>query len=149
MGQFQGIAYWSVQTGQADWLAKSMEVLEPIADGQFGSVSHLTHPLGGELLIRLQGEEHRLPVYGGKGQGMVRESEHAPLFILILIALNKRVGDISIVTHDQAVMSARITPAHPILGKCWPGVESLAKSLNLMVGNDFKKQYPQIFNRHF
>ncbi|MBS4019878.1 MAG: hypothetical protein KGZ68_16785 [Dechloromonas sp.] len=147
MGRFKGIAYWNVQTGQDDWLAKSSSMLAPITTGQFGKVEHLTHPMGGELLITLQGEPFRIPVYGGKGQGLVRDSGAAALFILVLLAISKRVGDISIVTDDDKVMPARITPAHPILGKNWSGVEPLALALDLKVGDAFKKSYPGIFRR--
>ena len=103
--KFVGVAYWSVTTQVGDWLAKAVDVLMPVEKAGLVVLGYDCLPGGDQLSIQFGEERHQMLVNDGKGRGVVRTSESAPMFVVCLLALRKALGDISVVTDSQETIS--------------------------------------------
>ena len=99
--KFVGVAYWSVTTQVADWLAKALDVLMPVEKAGLAVLAFDCLPGGNQLSIQFGDERHQMLVNEGKGRGVVRASTSATMFVVCLLALRKALGDISVVTESQ------------------------------------------------
>ena len=77
--KFVGVAYWSVTTQVADWLAKAIDVLMPVEKAGLAVLTYDCLPGGNQLSITFGDERHQMLVNDGKGRGVVRASASATM----------------------------------------------------------------------
>lgn len=147
--KFVGIAYWSVATSVALWLAKAQDVLMPLEQNGLAVIGYDCLPGGDQLSVTFGDERHQMLVADGKGRGVVRVSESAPLFVVCLVALRKALGDIDVVTDSQETVPTLPRQNYPMFGECWNRVQPVAETLGLATGAAFMQRHSTVFNHMF
>ena len=85
----------------------------------------------------------------GKGRGVVRASESAPLFVVCLVALRKVLGDISVVTESQETVPTLPRQVYPLYADSWLRVLPVAQELGLATGAAFTARHTAVLNNMF
>ncbi|WP_299158486.1 hypothetical protein [Accumulibacter sp.] len=147
--KFVGIAYWSVTTGVADWLAKALDVLMPVEKAGLAVLAFDCLPGGNQLSIQFGDERYVMPVNEGKGRGVVRPSPSATMFVVCLLALRKALGDISVVTDSQETIPTLPRQNYPLYADTWERVLPVAQELGLATGAAFTASHKAVLNNMF
>lgn len=147
--KFVGIAYWSVATSVALWLAKAQDVLKPLEETGLAVLGYDCLPGGDQLTVQFGNERHQMLVADGKGRGVVRASDSAPLFVVCLVALRKALGDISVVTDSQETVPTLPRQNYPMFGESWNRVQPVAEALGLATGAAFTARHSSVLNNMF
>ena len=147
--KFVGIAYWSVTTGVADWLAKALDVLMPVEKAGLAVLAFDCLPGGNQLSIQFGDERYVMPVNEGKGRGVVRPSPSATKFVVCLLALRQALGDISVVTDSQATIRTLTRQNDPLYADTWERVLPVAQELGLATGEAFTASHKAVLNNMF
>ena len=147
--KFVGIAYWSVTTSVADWLARALDLLMPLERAGIAVLSFDCLPVGNQLSVQFGEERHQMLIADGKGRGVVRASESAPQFVVCLVALRKVLGDISVVTESQETVPTLPRQAYPLYADSWLRVLPVAQELGLATGAAFTARHTAVLNNMF
>ena len=147
--KFVGIAYWTVTTSVANWLALAVDVLMPVEKAGIAEIGYDCLPAGDQLSVKFGDERHQMLVVGGKGRGVVRPSEFAPLFVVCLVALRKALGDISVVTESQETIPTLPRQAYPLYADAWLRVLPVAQELGLATGAAFTARHTAVMSNMF
>ncbi len=147
--KFVGVAYWSVTTSIENWLALAADVLMPVEKAGIAVVEYDCWPYGNQLSVQFGEERHQMLIADGKGRGVVRASESAPLFVVCLVALRKVLGDISVVTESQETVPTLPRQAYPLYADSWLRVLPVAQELGLATGAAFTARHSAVLNNMF
>lgn len=147
--KFVGVAYWSVATQVADWLARAADVLMPLERAGIAVLAYDCLPGGNQLTVTFGEERHQMLVTDGKGRGVVRASEAAAMFVVCLVALRKALGDISVVTDSQETVPALPRQNYPLYADSWQRVLPVAQELGLATGAAFTARHNAVLNNVF
>ena len=147
--KFVGVAYWSVTTQVADWLAKAIDVLMPVEKAGLAVLAYDCLPGGNQLSIQFGDERHQMLVNDGKGRGVVRASASATMFVVCLLALRKALGDISVVTESQETVPTLPRQNYPLYAASWQRVLPIAQELGLATGATFVANHKTVLNNMF
>lgn len=147
--KFVGVAYWSVTTQVADWLAKALDVLMPLERAGLAVLTYACLPGGNQLSIMFGDERHQMLVNEGKGRGVVRASASATMFVVCLLALRKAMGDISVVTDSQETVTTLPRQNYPLYAESWLRVLPVAQELGLATGAAFTATHKAVLNNVF
>ena len=147
--KFVGVAYWNVATQVKLWLGKAQEVLMPLEQNGLAVVAYDCLPGGDQLSVTFGEERHQMLITDGKGRGVVRTSESAPLFVVCLVALRKAVGDITVVTDSQETVPTLPRQNYPLFGQCWHRVQPVAETLGLATGTAFMQRHSSVLKNMF
>ena len=147
--KFVGVAYWSVTTSIENWLALAADVLMPVEKAGIAVVEYDCWPYGNQLSVQFGEERHQMLIADGKGRGVVRASESAPLFVVCLVALRKVLGDISVVTESQETVPTLPRQAYPLYADSWLRVLPVAQELGLATGAAFTARHTAVLNNMF
>jgi hypothetical protein len=147
--KFVGIAYWTVATSVALWLAKAAEALAPLEKAGLAVLSYDCLPGGDQLTVQFGDERHQMLVADGKGRGVVRASESAAMFVVCLVALRKVLGDITVVTDSQETVPTLPRQNYPVYTDSWLRVLPVAQELGLATGAAFTARHTSLLNNMF
>ena len=147
--KFVGVAYWSVTTQVADWLAKAIDVLMPVEKAGLAVLTYDCLPGGNQLSITFGDERHQMLVNDGKGRGVVRASASATMFVVCLLALRKALGDISVVTDSQETIPTLPRQNFPLYTDNWQRVLPVAQELGLATGAAFTTTHKTVLDNVF
>jgi hypothetical protein len=147
--KFVGVAYWSVTTQVADWLAKALDVLMPVEKAGLAVLSYDCLPGGNQLSIQFGDERYQMLVNEGKGRGTVRPAASATMFVVCLLALRKALGDISVVTDSQETIPTLPRQSYPLYADTWQRVLPVAQELGLATGAAFTATHKAVLNNMF
>ena len=147
--KFVGVAYWSVTTQVADWLAKAIDVLMPVEKAGLAVLTYDCLPGGNQLSITFGDERHQMLVNDGKGRGVVRASASATMFVVCLLALRKALGDISVVTDSQETIPTLPRQNFPLYADNWQRVLPVAQELGLATGAAFTTTHKTVLDNVF
>lgn len=147
--KFVGIAYWSVTSKVTLWLAKAQDVLLPLEKAGIAVLGYDCLPGGDQLTIQFGDERHQMFITDGKGRGVVRASESAPMFVVCLLALRKALGDISVVTDSQETVPTIPRQTYPLYAGSWQRVLPVAQELGLATGASFFANHKTVLNNMF
>lgn len=147
--KFVGVAYWSVTTSVADWLARALDVLKPVERAGLAVLGYDCLPGGDQLSVQFGEERHQMLVADGKGRGVVRSTESAAMFVVCLVALRKALGDISVVTESQETVPTLPRQAYPLYAGTWLRVLPVAQELGLATGADFTVRHNAVLSNMF
>ena len=147
--KFVGVAYWSVTTSIENWLALAADVLMPVEKAGIAVVEYDCWPYGNQLSVQFGEERHQMLIADGKGRGVVRASESAPLFVVCLVALRKVLGDISVVTESQETVPTLPRQVYPLYADSWLRVLPVAQELGLATGAAFTARHTAVLNNMF
>ena len=147
--KFVGVAYWSVTTQVADWLAKAIDVLMPVEKAGLAVLTYDCLPGGNQLSITFGDERHQMLVNDGKGRGVVRASASATMFVVCLLALRKALGDISVVTDSQETIPTLPRQNFPLYADNWQRVLPVAQELGLATGAAFTTTHITVLDNVF
>ena len=147
--KFVGVAYWSVTTQVADWLAKAIDVLMPVEKAGLAVLTYDCLPGGNQLSITFGDERHQMLVNDGKGRGVVRASASATMFVVCLLALRKALGDISVVTDSQETIPTLPRQNFPLYADNRQRVLPVAQELGLATGAAFTTTHKTVLDNVF
>ena len=147
--KFVGVAYWSVTTQVADWLAKAIDVLMPVEKAGLAVLTYDCLPGGNQLSITFGDERHQMLVNDGKGRGVVRASPSATMCVVCLLALRKALGDISVVTDSQETIPTLPRQNFPLYADNWQRVLPVAQELGLATGAAFTTTHKTVLDNVF
>lgn len=147
--KFVGVAYWSVTTSVADWLASAVNVLMPVERAGLAVIGYECLPSGNQLSVRFGEERHQMLIAEGKGRGVVRATESAALFVVCLVALRKALGDMSVVTESQETVPTLPRQSYPLFADTWQRVLPVAQELGLATDAAFAARHTAVLNNVF
>ncbi len=139
--QFSGVAFWKMVNAPSDWIDLATEALQPAVDVGRLVISSTNFSDGSvEFSLRIPEESTAalaMVVRKGNGTGVVRNGQLAVSIVLCLIAVKRKLPNLSLADNDSVVIPTRITQQYPLFGANWAACLDLGSLLGILPSQQF------------